>query len=153
MRQRGRKSSASLAVATVCEVPRPAPPRSMSREAKAIWRATTARFRPDFFCGGEHLLEAYAEGVQLLRDLLKRIAETKAAEPVDYKRLAILVSLQRQQGLLLARLGSTLRLSPKSRFDRYSVRPTPNLPKPWDLCSRRDDDGPERGGSPFDGAG
>jgi hypothetical protein len=158
MRQRGRKSSASLSVVASVEVPRPAPPRRSSREVKALWRATTSRFRADFFSGAEPVLEAYCDGVVLLRDLLKRIEETKATEPVDYKRLAVLMQLQKSQGLLIARFASTLRLAPKAKYDRYSAaaRPISTLPKPWELGGtgkRRDDDTPDGGGgSPFDAA-
>jgi hypothetical protein len=156
MRQRGRNSVASLAIVSACEVPRPAPPRSMSREAKAIWRQTTARFQPEHFAGAQPVLEAYCECAALLRDLLDRIKQTKAAEPVNFQRLAVLMSLQRTQGLLIARLASALRISPRSRFDRSSAaaRPLSGLPKPWELGggSSQDDNGPDRGGSPFGGA-
>jgi hypothetical protein len=64
------------------------------------------------------------------------------------------MQLQKAQALLIGNLSSKLRLSPKSRFDRYSVRPTPNLPKPWELGTdkRRRDDEPDDDGSPFGGA-
>jgi hypothetical protein len=133
MRQRGRRSAASLSVVATTEAPRPAPPRPLSREAKAVWRATTARFRPDHFVGAEPVLEAYAEGVVMLRNLVERIKETNASEPVDYKRLAALMQLQKAQALLIGNLGGKLRLTPRARFDRYSVRPLPNVVKPWDL--------------------
>ncbi len=112
MRQRGRRSAASLSVVATTEAPRPAPPRSLSREAKAVWRAATARFRPDHFVGAEPVLEAYAEGVVMLRDLVERIKQTKASEPIDYKRLAVLMQLQKAQALLIGNLGGKLRLTP-----------------------------------------
>jgi hypothetical protein len=124
----------------------------MDREARAVWRSITARFVPEFFCGAEFLLENYVEALVLLRDVVKRIKEAKASEPVDYRRLGTLMSLQRAEAAVVARLGSSLRISPKARFDRYSVRPTPGLKKPWELGRRRssprDDDKPEGGGSP-----
>lgn len=151
MRQRGRRSAASLSVVATTEAPRPAPPRSLSREAKAVWRAATARFRPDHFVGAEPVLEAYAEGVVMLRDLVERIKQTKASEPIDYKRLAVLMQLQKAQALLIGNLGGKLRLTPRSRFDRYDVRPVSTLPKPWEIgdADRPEGNGPEDGGSPF----
>jgi hypothetical protein len=150
MRQRGRKSSASLAIVSAVETPRPAPPRSLSRAGRQVWRATTARFQPEFFCGAEFLLEAYCDGVVTLRTLVELI---KATDPADHKRLAVLVQLQKAQALLIGNLGGKLRLTPRSRFDRYSVRPKPNLPKPWELgrrSSRREGDKPggDSSGSP-----
>jgi hypothetical protein len=151
MRQHGRKSAASLAVVASMEVPRPAPPRSLSRAGKQVWRATTSRFQPEFFCGAEFLLEAYCDGVVTLRMLVELI---KATDPADHKRLAVLVQLQKAQALLIGNLGGKLRLTPRSRFDRYAAaaRPMPDLPKPWDLGRRplrRDSDKPDDTGSPF----
>jgi hypothetical protein len=124
----------------------------MCREAKAIWRATTARFAPDFFAGAEFLLEVYCETAAMLQDVIVLIKKEKASEPVDYKRLAVLTQLQRAEAMVVARLSSSLRLSPKSRFDRYSVRPVPNLPKPWELgrAPPRGDEKLGGGCSPFD---
>jgi hypothetical protein len=153
MRQHGRKSASSLSVIASMEIPRPAPPRSMAPAAKKLWRSITAQFAPEFFCGGEILLEGYCEMAVMLRDVIGLIKEEQAREPVNYKRLAMLVALQRSEALAVARLAANLRLSPRSRFDRYSVRPTPKLPDPWDLGSpsrgEGDDAKPADTGSPF----
>jgi hypothetical protein len=158
MRQPGRKSAASLAVIPGVERARPEPPRTMERAAKLVWRETVAQFRSEHFYGAEPVLEAYVRAVVLGRDLAKRVEEAKAGpEPLDYKKLAVLMQLLKAQGLLIARLASTLRLSPKARLDRYSAaaRPLSGLPKPWDLGNtgrQRGDCGPGEGGSPFDAA-
>jgi hypothetical protein len=96
-------------------------------------------------------LELYADAVVMARHLA---AQAKAAkEANDYRRLDVLIKLQRAEAAIVARFAGALRLSPRSRYDRYSVRPKPNLPNPWDLGRRgsspRDADKPDGGGSPF----
>ena len=153
MRQRGRRSTASLGMISMMETPRPAPPKSLDPEIKKVWRQTTARFQPEFFTGSELLLELYADAVVMARHLA---AEAKVAkEANDYRRLDVLIRLQRAEAAIVARFAGALRLSPRARFDRYSVRPVSNLPKPWELGRRgprRDDREPGAGGSPFDAA-
>ena len=150
MRQRGRRSAASLSVVATTEAPRPAPPRSLSREAKAVWRAATARFRPDHFVGAQPVLEAYAEGVVMLRDLSSASNRPRRVSPSTTSGSPSM-QLQKAQALLIGNLGGKLRLTPRSRFDRYDVRPVSTLPKPWEIgdADRPEGNGPEDGGSPF----
>jgi hypothetical protein len=153
MRQRGRKSFASLAILPIGEVPRPSAPRRLTAEERRVWRDVVHRFRPDHFVGCEPVLECYCEAVGLGRWLTEQI---KASDPGDHKRLAVLVRLQKTQAMLIGNLAGKLRISPQSRWDRYSarLRPSPTLPKPWELGrnSRPLDDEPDGGGSPFDAA-
>src|SRR6516165_7027763 len=120
MRQRGRKSSASLAIVSAVETPRPAPPRSLPPAVKRLWRDVVGRFQPDHFIGAEPVLECYVEAVEMTRFLHQQI---KATDPADHRRLAVLVRLQKAEALLVGNLAGKLRISPRSRFDRYSVRP------------------------------
>src|SRR5262245_16960699 len=117
MRQRGRKSSASLSVVSVTEVPRPAPPRRLSRQERTIWRELVARFRADHFHGAEHLLEALVQAIDLQRFLDKQIRTAITSQ--DEKRLAALILMQRQQTQAVGNLGRHLRITPRSRYDRY----------------------------------
>jgi hypothetical protein len=153
MRQRGRRSAASLSVVAMMEVPRPAPPRSMERAEKAVWRDVVARFQPTHFVGCEHLLEIYCQAVVMSRWLTEQV---KATDRTDSKRLKVLVQLQKAEAMLVGNLAGKLRVSPRSRLDRYAAaaRPVSTLPKPWELGAdpdrRRDDSEPGGGsGSPF----
>ena len=114
MRQRGRRSSASLSVAAVCEAPRPGPPRELSREAKRLWREIAACFAPDHFCGCEFLLQQLVEVIALSRALHR---QTQAAiERADDKRLSALIVMQRHAAQTVSSLSRQLRISPRSRF-------------------------------------
>jgi hypothetical protein len=134
MRQPGRKSAASLSVVQIGEIPRPEPRRQLSREEKAIWRSTTARFPPSHFAGAECLLEVFCRAVAMERRLDELI---QATDPGDHERLGALIRLHKAEGMLVGNIAGKLRMSPRSRFDRYSVRPLPNLPKPWQLGTGR----------------
>jgi len=156
MRQRGHKSSASLSVVSVTEVPRPEPPRRLSREEKAIWRELVASFPAAHFHGSQHLLEALVEAIGLQRFLDEQIKAAIASHD-EKKRLAALILMQRHQTQAIGNLGRHLRVTPRSRYDRYSVRPTSGLPKPGEIGldperRRLDDNDPDGSGSPFDGA-
>jgi hypothetical protein len=151
MRQRGRRSAASLSVIASTAIPRPAPPRGLARDVKQVWREVAARFQPEHFVGCEFLLESLCESIVMSRWLTKQI---KLTDVNDHKRLTVLVQLQKAEALLAGNLAGKLRLSPRSRFDRYSVRPVSTLPKPWEIGTgkRLDDNEPSDGGSPFDAA-
>jgi hypothetical protein len=144
MRQPGRKSAASLSIVQVGETPRPEPRRQLSREEKAIWRSTTARFPPAHFIGAEILLEVFCRAVAMERWLDELIRDT---DPADHKRLGALIRLHAAEGRMVGNVASKLRMSPSARWDRFStkVRPVSNLPKPWELgqsIHRFDDDEP-----------
>src|SRR5262245_59235312 len=133
MRQRGPRSAASLWVVAMTETPRPAPPRNMERTAKMVWRDVVQRFRPDHFVGCEYLLQLFCEAVVTSRWLGEQIKTEMASH--DDKRLAAMVLMQRHQTQAIGNLGRHLRITPRSRYDRYSAaaRPTSGLPKPWEL--------------------
>ena len=153
MRRPGRKSAASLSIVPPWALQPPEPPRRLSREERTIWRELVAPFRADHFHGAEHLLEALVEAIGLQRFLDEQIKTAIASQ--DEKRLAALIVMQRHQTQAVGNLGRHPRVTPRSRYDRYSVRPTSGLPKPWDLVpstGRQRDDKPDHGGSPFDAA-
>jgi hypothetical protein len=141
MRQPGRKSASSFAVIPGVERARPEPPRKLSRQEKAVWRDVVERFRPDHFVGCEHLLECYCRAVAMERWLVEQI---KATNPSDSKRLAALLPLQKAEAMLVGNLAGKLRMSPRSRLDRYSAaaRPLSGLPKPWDIGTDKNGPGP-----------
>jgi hypothetical protein len=145
MRQRGRKSRASLAVVPVAEDERPQPPARLSAAERRVWRDTVDRLPPHWFRGSEPVLENYCVAADLARFLAEQV---KAAAPGD-KRFADLVKLLRAEAALVARLAGTLRLTPRSTWSR-----TPHLIsslKPWELGTPATKN--EDAGRGFDGWG
>jgi hypothetical protein len=131
MRQRGRKSSASLGVVPIGQPQRPEPPEGLPEAEKQVWRELVDRLRPDWFSGAEHLLEIYVTSVVLERFLAEQIRKTK----VEDERFADLVRLQRAEAALVANVATKLRLTPRSTWDRYTPKLVSTQPKPWELGS------------------
>jgi hypothetical protein len=131
MRQRGRKSAASLGVVPIGQPQRPEPPERLPEAEKQVWRDIVDRLRPDWFGGAEHLLEIYVTSIVLERFLAEQIRKTR----VDDQRFAELVKLQRAEAALVANLATKLRLSPRSTWDRHTPKLVSTQPKPWELGS------------------
>lgn len=132
MRQRGRKSSASLSIVPAVSIDarrRPEAPRRLSKEEKAVWREITAALRADWFYAAEHLLEIYVRAIVHERRLADLV---KAADP-NGPQFAKLVRLQRSEAALIGNLAGKLRLSPRSTFDRYTSKLVLRGPKPWEI--------------------
>ena len=65
MKQRGRKSAASLSVVPIDAIQRPKPPGFMSDAGKKLWRDTVNALRADWFQGAEPVMEVYVETIEL----------------------------------------------------------------------------------------
>jgi hypothetical protein len=148
MRQRGRKSSASLSIVRAVAIDsrqRPEPPKRLSREERQVWREVTGALRPDWFYGAEHLLEIYVRALVHERFLAELV---KAADP-NGSRFVKLVRLKRTEAALVANLATKLRLTPRSTFDRYTPKLVSRGPRPWELGTGKrfdEDDEPRRVG-------
>lgn len=131
MRQRGRRSSASLSVVVPDgREPPPTPPHALTDEERAIWDDIVGSLRPGWFKGAEHPLETYVRAISLERFLSEQIRGT---DPSDDRRLALLMRCQRDQAAIVASFGTKLRLTPRSNFDRTAPKLASTLPKPWEL--------------------
>jgi hypothetical protein len=143
MKQRGRKSAASLSVVPIDAIQRPKPPESMSEAGKKLWRDTVNALRADWFQGAEPVLEVYVETIELSRWLWEMI--TVADREGD--EFAELVKLHCQVSALIGNLATKLRLTPQSSRDARIPKLVPVGPKPWELGTGRrfdEDDEPRR---------
>ena len=128
MKQRGRKSAASLSVVPIDAIQRPKPPESMSEAGKKLWRDTVNALRADWFQGAEPVLEVYVETIELSRWLWEMI--TVADREGD--EFAELVKLHCQVSALIGNLATKLRLTPQSSRDARIPKLVPVGPKPWE---------------------
>jgi hypothetical protein len=134
MRRPGRKSAAShVAVVVDVSQQRPEPPPEIPDVERSIWRELVERYRADWFRGSEHLLESYVGLLATERFLATQIAQVRAHDPLDHAKLASLVATQKLVVTSVGNLGTKLRLTPRSTFDRYAPKLASTLPKPWDL--------------------
>jgi hypothetical protein len=91
MRQRGRKSLASLSIVPAVSIDarqRPEPPKRLSSEEKAVWREVTGAVRPDWLYGAEHLLEIYVRATVHERWLAELVKGADANGPRFAKLVA-----------------------------------------------------------------
>lgn len=136
MKQRGRKSSASLSVVPPLPEQPPEPHESLSPEAAAIWREVLGTVHPGQFSGAWFLLEMYCRTVAFERQLGREIEALPHGKTRDE-----LARARRAEAALAASLVTKLRLSPRSRTDKnIRLRTVPPGPKPWELPARDDPD-------------
>lgn len=115
MGQRGRKSSAELAVASTSTLPaRATPPPGLPERAAQVWRATVAAMRADWFTG-EHwpLLAAYCRHLARAEDMHRR-ADDHDGPVEELDRLLRMAEREDRAALALAR---SLRLTRQSQTD------------------------------------
>jgi hypothetical protein len=122
MRQRGRKSVASLAV-VVPDVrqQRPPAPATLSAEERVIWHDIVGKLRADWFQGCEVMLEIFVRSIVLERFVTQQI---KATDPSDSQRLASLMRCQRDTAAVIASYATKMRLTPRASFDRTAPKLT-----------------------------
>ena len=140
MRQRGRKSAASLAV-VVPDVrqQRPPAPATLSADERMIWDDIVGKLRADWFQGCEALLEIYVHALSMQRFLAQQI---RRCDPADEKRLATLIRCQRDSAAVVASFATKMRLTPRSSFDRTAPKLASPWPKPWELGPSDDEPPP-----------
>jgi hypothetical protein len=131
MTQRGRKSSASLAVVPLTQPQRPEPPEYLSKAAAEVWREVVSAMRPDWFGRETHpILEQYCRHVVLAR----LIANAIPAEIDDIAGFDRLTAMHCRESAMVATLATRMRLTHQSSFDRKTVkRDEYTGPRPWEI--------------------
>ena len=146
MRKRGRVSAAAIGVPPVRinAKARPAPPSGLTARERRQWNDITAALRPDWFEPETLPLLAdyvrYAElSTRLSRELRKIEVLDKRFAPLLRQKMAASNAVLR----LVTKLRLTIQSSTTTRTDKHAGGS--GLPKPWDICGRRD----EPDGEPF----
>jgi hypothetical protein len=131
MKQRGRKSAASLAVSCPKDPEtRLEPPRSLSERERKLFRDLVSSVVPEHFVHCDlPLVCAYVRAISLEERAAAQLRKT----PTDSKWLALWEKSTR----VLTALSLRLRLSPQARV--RNTKPDPyagGKPKPWDIGGR-----------------
>jgi hypothetical protein len=125
MRQRGRKSAASVDLPNVNgDPPRLDPPSSLTNDERSLFVEITEASGPRHFVGSDlPLLVSYVQATLLSRQAIKDVAKEAAA-------LALWEKAVRVQAMLATRL----RLSPQARTDPKTIGRLPQRtgPPPWE---------------------
>ena len=140
MRKRGRVSSAAIGVTPVriSVKERPVPPVGLTARERRQWNEITAALRPDWFeAENLPLLAEYVRTAELCTRLARELRKVEVCDP----RFAGLSRQKMMATNMLLRLATKLRLTVQSSTTTRTNKHAggSGLPKPWELCRRRDD--------------
>jgi hypothetical protein len=136
MRQRGRKSAASLTVVSSSSVEtlhRPDPPEELTEEQAAEWRAVVGCLPADWFPRETHqLLVQYCRHVVSARRVAQLIEQAEADDGLDIDAYAQLLRMQDLEGRAMSSLATRMRLTQQASTRVELVRKPSMMPKPWE---------------------
>ena len=135
MAQRGRKSSASLAVVPVVPLApqgRPEPPEHLNEAEATEWRELVAAMRSDWFGRESHgLLERYVRHVCLAR-LIANVIPAQIGD--DIAAFDKLTAMHARESQAISSLATRMRLTHQSARDSKTLRREEHAgPKPWEI--------------------
>lgn len=134
MRQRGRKSAASLEVvaSNVSAIERPPVPDDLSDEQAAVWQKITNRMPADWFPAETWpLLAMYCRHVVAARRVAQLIEQEETSEGVDIEALDRLYKMQEREGRAMSSLATRMRLTQQATYDKSRKKPM-QVRKPWE---------------------
>mgnify|MGYP000533636817 CR=1 FL=1 len=135
MRQRGRKSAASLSVVSaggVAKIERPEPPEELTDEQASEWLAVVERLPADWFPRETHgLLSQYCRHVVASRRVSNLIDNCEASDPLDIDEYDKLLKMQEREGRAMSSLATRLRITQQSSTNHRGNKKK-MVPKPWE---------------------
>lgn len=134
MRQRGRKSAASLEVvaSNVSAIERAPVPDDLTDEQSAVWRTITNRMPADWFPAETWpLLAMYCRHVVSARRVAQLIEQEETSESVDIETLDRLYKMQEREGRAMSSLATRMRLTQQTTYDKSRKKPI-QVRKPWE---------------------
>ena|SRR3990167_4769626 len=135
MDQRGRKSSAALAVISDSGIEsdhRPRPPVTFTNEQAEEWMAIVNRLPADWFPRETlPLLEMYCAHVISARKIGQFILQAEGSEEFDIDQYDKLLKLRERESRIISSLGTRMRITQQSQYDRTKKRGSTITQKPW----------------------
>lgn len=133
MGMRGRKSVASLAVATPVEtLERPDAPYDLTDEQADEWWAVVNRMPADWFPRETHgMLAQYCRHVVSARRVAQLIAAEEGKKEIEIPVLDQLYKMQEREGRALSSLATRMRITQQTTYDKSKKKPS-SVKKPWE---------------------
>lgn len=130
MVQRGRKSAEDTV--TPLRNP-PEPPKTLTAKQRNVWREVVADLPWDWFGSSTWpMLEDYCRHVCTLRRLSKEVDRLEKAAELDVPKYKQCLALVNAQSNIVMRLGTKLKISQSTRYDRDKSRKGGSSgAKPW----------------------
>jgi hypothetical protein len=136
IKQRGRKSAASLAVISsngIETIRRPEPPAELTEEQAEEWKAVVNRLPADWFPRETHqLLAQYCRHVVCARRVAQLIGRAEGGREFDIEHYERLLRMQEKESRAISSLATRMRLTQGSTMRPELARKPLALPKPWD---------------------
>jgi hypothetical protein len=137
MAQRGRKSAASLSVASINQKVRLAPPAGLSELELDVWRATINAKPADWF-DKSHLpllcqYVRHVSYVQIIKAQIDAMEPNWLTDEDGLKRYDRLLAMHEREGRAISSLATRLRLTPQSVYSaRKGAGHAPLGRRPWE---------------------
>ena len=136
MGARGRKSTGELSVIAPKDV-RPSPPKDLTKEQAAEWRAIVDRMPADWFPRETHQLLAqycrHAVTSRRIATLVNAMEKEDDIDPAEYERL---LKMHDREGRAMSSLATRMRISQQATYDKTKGRNAGQTggatKKPWE---------------------
>lgn len=134
MKQRGRKSAASLEVVSsnVAPIERPTVPDDLTDEQAEVWQKITNRMPADWFPAETWpLLGMYCRHVVAARRVAQLIEQAEESPDLEVETLDRLYKMQEREGRAMSSLATKMRLTQQTTYDKSRKKPM-QVRKPWE---------------------
>lgn len=135
MTKRGRKSAASLEIATVDTletIARPDAPYDLTDEQSTEWWAVVNRMPADWFPRETHgMLAQYCRHVVAARRVAQLIANAEKAKTLDVGAYDQLLKMQEREGRAISSLATRMRISQQATVRAEQARKPKQVERPW----------------------
>src|SRR5690606_14299358 len=134
MRQRGRKSAASLEVVSsnVAPIERPPAPDDLTDEQAEVWQKITNRMPADWFPAETWpLLAMYCRHDVAARRLAQLIWHPEESPDLEVEILARFKKMQQRESRGMSSLSTRMRLTQQTTYDKSRKKPM-QVRKPWE---------------------
>ena len=137
MAKRGRKSAASLEIATVSPVEivqRPDAPYDLTDEQAKEWWAVVERLPADWFPRETHgMLTQYCRHVVAARRVAQLIANAEKSKAIDVAEYDQLLKMQEREGRAISSLATRMRISQQATVRAELARKPDMVENPWEF--------------------
>ena len=130
---RGRRSVASLSIATVESLERPDAPYDLTDAETEQWWAVVNRLPAEWFPRETHaMLAQYCRHVVRANRVAQLVARCEGNDEFDLKEYDTLLKMQERESRCIASLATRMRITQQTVYDKSKKRGSSISKKPWE---------------------